>query len=967
MKYKSGFLRSMLGVSWYVETQPNHILYKSKDQSGLIRYYDIHKVTRHIGVISDTLSINSKTGHVSITNFSSADSKKLCLDIEDRNKKSVIAALSKHFDRLKNVSNKINSFLDENRYIAQSNIREWLKGFPDIGLHLSHPYFDIAYLPKEISGSMSMLTDIQSPESIKLKQRNLEFVEREMAQYKSLFDKLEKFPLTDEQKRAAIIDEDRNLLIAAAGSGKSSTIVAKVIYLIESGLASPDEILVLAYNKDAQLEIEQRLASAISKLENTTDSVKAKTFHSYGLEIIAEATGKKPNIAKIAVASKSVLTSMFSDLIKDLASSDSTFSEAWVNYLTTAKRHLPKAGTINTKIEYDNFLKQMGAQWRGPKNKRSLKLITIINTEVKSLEELRIFNWLVINGVNFEYERAYEISTTDEDYGQYHPDFYYPSANLYHEHFALDDKGNPPEFMKGYMEGVHWKRLLHKKNNTILIETLSADFRNENMLDNLKSKLKKHGIKFKPLKKEDLNKLVRDSFDASRDIDIFVTILKHFKANNFTIEELTEKFKNSSDKYRSNIFLQLFTTIYKEYQRRLSAAGEIDFEDQINQASNHLQDKNIVHSWKYVLVDEFQDISQDRKKLVLSVLNQDEYMKLFAVGDDWQSIYRFAGADIDIMTNFENHFGATAQNNLTNTFRSYQGLVNVAATFIQKNSNQLKKTVTAQAQIDADQVIIKDYSDDVDQAKKLWGLLGSIQKKSNTEKTSISVFVLARYNHHLPKNIAEIINNFDLLDISFKTIHASKGLEADYVILLNLNSGTYGFPSLIDDDPLMQMVLPRAERFPHAEERRLFYVALTRAKRAIFLMNKKDSVSKFVAELVNNPKVSAPKEMQVAAALSSEKNPIKGLLPQPNCPKCKTGVLKIKTDQAGIYDPFLGCSDYPKCKHSQKPVRCPKCQSGNVVRRVNKKTGEPFYSCSKFECDYKFGRKLQKRKFKTRR
>lgn len=961
MKYKSGFLRSLLGVSWTVETKQDHILYKSANQSGMIYYYDIQKVIRHPGVIADKVSISVKNAPISITNFSEVDSRNLCLDIEDRIKKSVISALSGHFDALQSVSVQINEFLNGNRYIAQSNIREWLKSFPNIGSHLSHPYFEISYLPKEIGRNLSLLADIQSSKSEKLKQRNFEFVQCEMVKYKKLFDSLEKYPLTDEQMQAAIIDEDRNLLIAAAGSGKSATIVAKVAYLIESGLAKPDEILVLAYNKDAQIEIEQRLKSAMKKITKPTAEVKAKTFHSYGLEVIAEATGQKPNIAKIAVASKSVLTSMFSELIKDLASKNSFFSETWVNYLTTAKHYLPPTDTITTRSEYDNFLKQMGAQWRGPNNNRSLKLITINNKEVKSLEELRIFNWLVINGVNFEYERPYEIATTDAKHGQYHPDFFYPDANVYHEHFALDEAGEAPTFMKGYLEGVYWKRNLHKEHNTKLIETLSADFRGGNILSKLKEKLETYGVKFVPVRNHEIDELVRKSFDQSRDIDIFVTILKHVKANNFTIEELRTKFKGSSDQYRADIFIQLFTTIYEEYERRLSDFGEIDFEDQINQASDHLLNKDVVHSWKYVLVDEFQDISQDRKKLVLSVLSQDQYMKLFAVGDDWQSIYRFAGADIDIMTNFENHFGSTAQNNLTNTFRSYQGLVNVASTFVQKNSNQLKKIVTAQAEINADQVVIKSYLDDGDQIKKLWGLLTSIQKKSIAKRAALSVFILARYNHDLPDNRAEIIDHFNLLDINFKSIHASKGLEADYVILLNLNSGTYGFPSLIADDPLIRMVLPKTEDFPHAEERRLFYVALTRAKRAIFLMNRKDSVSKFVIELVNIPKVSAPKEMQLAAALNSEKN--NEFLRHSNCPKCKNGMLKIKTDRAGLYDPFLGCSDYPKCKHSQKPVRCPKCQSGDVVRRANKKTNEPFYTCNKFECDYKFRKKITKKKF----
>ena len=274
MKYKSGFFRSVLGVSWAIETQADQILYRSENKSGSIKYYDIQKVVLRRGVVSDTVNINVKNDYVSFTNMSAIDAAKLNSDIEDRTRKTVIAALSLHFDILKTVPGQISLFLGENRYIAQSNVSEWLKNFPEFGAHLLHPYFDIGHLPKEVSSSINMLKDIQSSGSTTLQLRNLNFVQTEMDRHKNLFDQLEKYPLTNEQKKAAIIDEDRNLLIAAAGSGKSSTIVAKVAYVVETGLASPNEILVLAYNKDAQVEIEQRLALAMSKLKNPQSSIK---------------------------------------------------------------------------------------------------------------------------------------------------------------------------------------------------------------------------------------------------------------------------------------------------------------------------------------------------------------------------------------------------------------------------------------------------------------------------------------------------------------------------------------------------------------------------------------------------------------------------------------------------------------------------------------------------------------------
>ena len=389
---------------------------------------------------------------------------------------------------------------------------------------------------------------------------------------------------------------------------------------------------------------------------------------------------------------------------------------------------------------------------------------------------------------------------------------------------------------------------------------------------------------------------------------------------------------------------------------------EIDFEDQINLASKYISERKILLPWKYILVDEFQDISQDRKRFIQSILSQNDSMKLFAVGDDWQSIYRFSGADINVMTNFQSHFGITSQNNLTNTFRSYQGIVDVASNFIQKNSNQIKKHIKSQKDIRSNQVVIREYSNELKQEKILSLELDRINKIARDKKTKLSVFILARYNHDLPENKNKYIKNFDLLNIQFKSIHASKGLEADYVMVLNLNNDKYGFPSLLEDDPLISLIMPKAETYPYAEERRLFYVALTRAKRGVFLFYKKYYASKFIKEILSFPRVSFPVEMKSQPIdLDFKHIKSKSSVLDSKCPQCRTGTLIIKSDRAKLRDPFLSCSDYPVCKYSESNVPCPKCKSGKVVRRVNKKNNEPFYTCERYECTYKWRNKTFKK------
>lgn len=957
MKHKNGVLRSLIGQSWQIETSPTHIVYKNNETYGTIKYFEVVSLKVKQGLVSDTIIVKYGAKTLTISNFSSDGASKLYRDLIDSAKTSIAKSIGKHTEKLSQLSEQIERFLKKERYLAQSDIRGWLSTFPEIGSYLSHPFFEVRYLEQKFRVNLSLLQDIQSPNSITLQKRNGAFVEQAMEKYSKLFEKLEKYPLTDEQKKAAIIDEDRNLLIAAAGSGKSSTIVAKAAYLIESKLAEPDEILILAYNKDAQLEIEERIKKTFSKLKKTKNMPLAKTFHSIGLEIVSANTGKKPKISKLATARGRVANSIFSDLISNIAVNNPNFYADWAQYITIAKHPLPKPDAIKTKEDYERFLMQVGAKRTGPIGRQSLTLTTIDNREVKSLQELRLYNWLTIKGVHFEYERPYELDTADAAHGQYHPDFYYPEANLYHEHFALDADERAPDFMPGYVDGVIWKRNLHKEKETKLLETHSAHFYNGQVFNKLETELRQAGVSFSPLEKEKLDQLVQNSFEAEHDTKLFVTFLRHFKSNSFSIDELKEKFKTAEDQFRATLFVNIFEKIYEEYQGQLVDAGEIDFEDQINLAATFLEDMEVIHSWKYILVDEFQDISQDRYRLTQALLSHADNIKLFAVGDDWQSIYRFTGADIDIMTNFANHFGATAQNSLTNTFRSYQGLIDIASEFVQKNPNQLNKTVTSiKSDTGTKQVIVREYFDEIDQLNQILILLREISKKGKSKKKKLSVFIMARYSFQLPRDRSKYKTFASSLEVNFTTVHASKGLEADYVLLLNVSNEKYGFPSLIEDDPLIGLVIPKAEHFPHAEERRLFYVALTRAKRGAFLFCKQNAQSVFISELMDFEGVSHPVSLKDSQKAQTSKFSLND-----KCPKCRDGKLRIKVDKNGLNEPFLGCSKYPTCRNTIRTARCPKCNLGKIVRRINSKSGEVFYPCSSYECDFRFRKTRYKR------
>tara|TARA_B100000315_G_scaffold131356_1_gene120935 strand:+ start:1736 stop:4633 length:2898 start_codon:yes stop_codon:yes gene_type:complete len=947
MKYSNGFLSALFIYGWKVETGDEHLVY-TKDAEDIrlsIAYLDIHEIRLQTGIIWDKLTIAvSGQSPTRIDGLSSETAKEISTDIAKNVKRCLVGQIQKHQSALSDAMSRIHLLMEEKRYLAHADIRRWIRSTPDIGKTLANPFFSADDLPHQIQDLIRPFTELIDPDSHKLIARNEKFIEWALEYYDELFSKLEKYPLTDEQRRSAVISEDRNLLIAAAGSGKSSTIIAKVAYLVESGLAQTSDILVLVYNKPAQLEIDGRLKNLKGKVSNFKRSIKAKTFHSLGLEIIATVEGKKPDTSKLASATKNHLAKLFTKLIEEIAKRDSTFSTNWRSFQVLYKAPSADLDSIKSIREYEDYLRQFGATYgHSPDRQRRLVLPTLDGHEVKSMEELRICNWLAINGITYEYESPYSHRTADVEHRQYYPDFYYPEADLYHEHFALNDRGDAPAFFRDYNAGVTWKRSVHQENNTRLIETHSAHFRDGSIFDRLGEEFDRYGVSRSPLSDAQLDALVSRAFDAENGTELFTTFLRHFKSNNATMEQVRQKIDGDSDPARARLFLDLFEAIFNAYQGCLSKENEIDFEDQIHKACDYIEAGKFRHQFKYILVDEFQDTSQDRKRMIHALIDQDEDIKLFAVGDDWQSIYRFSGVDIDIMTHFADHFGTTSQNALTRTFRSYQEIVEVAAKFVQANPDQITKNVYSEDKHDLKQIIIKGYESKEQELELLEGLLKKIHSKAYDNDANVSVYILARYNHLKPQGLASYENQFPRLNIQFKTVHSAKGLEADYVIVLNVESGWYGFPSTITGDPLLHLVIPRPETFPHAEERRLLYVAITRAKRAVFLLANTVKTSVFATEIAEMDGVSD-------LANLARSNP---------CPDCSTGDLKMRT---GPYSEFFGCSNFPDCTYTRKVTSnrssrtqtketCPRCKSGKL-RTCKSKHGF-FLGCSHYpSCRY---------------
>lgn len=384
----------------------------------------------------------------------------------------------------------------------------------------------------------------------------------------------------------------------------------------------------------------------------------------------------------------------------------------------------------------------------------------------------------------------------------------------------------------------------------------------------------------------------------SQVVPLIVSCTHHAKSNRIRPESMQVE-GDGNLAARSRAFFKVFSKVYWAYERYLTESRLIDFEDMICLSADSYRRGLLDHNYRLVLVDEFQDVSNSRADLIGSLRANNPGLKIFAVGDDWQSIYRFAGADITNMTHYSDRFGYSATNFLTWTFRSNQTIADVASRFVLKNPAQLKKQVRSVRQGQNGSVEVAFYLGDPDSLIEY--RLRQLADRAQKLNRKLSVLILARYNKAMPRNLGSWKGNFaEQLDIVETSIHKAKGLEADIVFLLgNTNRRGEDFPSTVQDDALVGMFMPAEDELLWAEERRLMYVALTRAKEKVYVMSPVWEASSFIEELSDDPEVVVT--LFRNATFNSVKDP-KSLLKGPVCPKCGKGKVVLKTSQYGTYE-----------------------------------------------------------------
>lgn len=656
---------------------------------------------------------------------------------------------------------------------------------------------------------------------------------REMRRFKNFFETVERKPLTKLQRRSVILDERRNLVVAGAGAGKTSVIVAKAGYLLASGKCRPEDILLLAFNTDAAKELAERCKDRLGV------EIQASTFHALGNQIVRAVEPVAPTLSRLA-QDRQFFNEFLSAAIKELRADESVWKKARAFILGHLKPYKPES-EFDTLADYEAYT-------------RSVELRALSGDLVKSFAELDIANFLFFNGVNFEYEKRYP-----HEPSRYQPDFYLTDYDIWIEHFGIDRKGNTAPYIdrEKYHREMEWKRGIHKANNTKLLETYSWQRSDGVLTTQLHNLLKKQGVKYAPRSQQELFEAIQRVGYITRLAVLVETFLSHFKSSQMTLADLAQKVRGSSNRGRAEAFKELFQHFFQRYQSELDGRTprEIDFNDMISTATRYIQTRRFEVPWKYIIVDEFQDISVGRYLLLEAMLKSRGDLQLFAVGDDWQSIYRFAGSDISIMSRFREFFGSATIVKLDRTFRFNDRIAQVSSQFIQKNPSQIQKTLDTEVKSVSPQVFLH-WVDLIRDDRRfdnavLEDVIGVL--KENVRQNEPSLLILSRYNHLLPDR--EVLQSLEKIwpghIRSPLTMHRSKGLEADYVIVNGLTADKYGFPSAIEDDPLLNLVLARPDSYPNAEERRLFYVALTRARHQVHLLVDRMQPSPFALELLS--------------------------------------------------------------------------------------------------------------------
>lgn len=883
----------------------------------------------------------------------------------------------------------MDTILSQNRYVSKREYRAKLfdgkKTIEYFGVLQSSRLLDAfcknnALSLSIVEGTLSKYINFEAL----IEKHNEAFIRRAMTEEQRYLDNIlrevdPQIKLDEDQRRVILTDEDYCLVIAGAGAGKTTTVAAKVKYLVEKKGIEPSQILVVSFTNKAVQELRDKLNRDLAI------ECPIATFHSTGNAILRKQSSEKLNI---------VDSSKLYFVLQDYFKSSILKNESLVNNLimffasyfdapyegddfNSFFNKIAKSNFATMRSDLDEFKQQVI-------DVRTKKSVTIQSEVVRSRQEVEIANFLYLNNIDYEYEPLYKYDILFSK-KPYTPDFIIRQGDkvAYIEHFGITQDGKNDRFsddqLEAYKKAINNKINLHRRHGTKLIYTFSRYSDRRSLLEHLQEELGNNGFELHPRSnKEVMEKLVstEENRYIRKLVNLICRFITNFKTNGFTADEFSRMY-HSTQNVRTRLFLDICNDCYLEYERYLKDNNAVDFEDMINESARVLREVKEMKKkldFKYIIVDEYQDISRQRFDLV-TALSEVTDAKIIAVGDDWQSIYAFSGSDITLFTKFEEKMGYAKLLKIVKTYRNSQEVIDIAGNFIQKNKEQITKELKSPKNI-VDPVIIYTYDGS---PKKLnadnksganYAIAHAVEvaleqiiefNKKEGKSEDSSILLLGRFGFdgdNLEKSgLFEYINRgsrlksvkYPKLNITFMTAHASKGLGYDNVIVVNGRNETYGFPSKIEDDPVLAFVIKGDRSIDYAEERRLFYVAMTRTKNRVYFIAPEQNPSEFLLEIKrdyknvllrgnwseeppqnNITKKTCPicgypmqfrykrayglrlhictNEPEVCGFMTNEYKA--GKLSILKCDQCRDGYLIVKPGKANNY--FLGCTNYKK-------------------------------------------------------
>lgn len=792
--------------------------------------------------------------------------------------------------------------------------------------------------------------------------------------------------LDEEQRRVILSDEDYSLVIAGAGAGKTTTVAAKVRYLVEKKGIDPSQILVISFTNKAVGELKEKIN------EGLLIPCPITTFHSSGYAILRKQEAEKKQIVGEGFLFNTVNNYLKNNILEQPELVDklimffgSYFDAPYEgNDINQFFNYISKADFSTLKGNVDEYNAQII-------DRRTGEIKTIKNELMRSAQEVQIANFLFLHNIEYNYEEVYPYHILKAK-KPYTPDFCIRQGEnvAYIEHFGITESGHhsfyTPEQLVKYKQEINDKITLHRKHGTKLIYTFSSYNDGKDLIEHLQENLTKNGFELNKRPSEEIfEKLVNTEENKYilKLVKLICVFINNFKTNGYNIDDFY-RFERSNANVRTKLFLDICKECYLEYCKKLAQCNSLDFQDMINDSARILREKQISKEtldFKYIIVDEYQDISRQRFDLTKELSNLCD-AKIIAVGDDWQSIYAFSGSDITLFTHFCSIMGYGKELKITKTYRNAQEVIDIAGNFVQKNESQIKKSLVSPKHIQKP-VIIHTYSEEFDRkefkgkggryfhlGKKVEEIIGEILESN---KPNASILLIGRFGFDArnlcfsndfiydDKNNKIISKKHKNARLEFLTAHSSKGLGYDNVIIVNARNEIYGFPSKIDNDPVMQYVIKDDKSIEYAEERRLFYVAMTRTKNRVYIVTPRQHPSEFILELIHDyPNIT------VNGEITKENSTNIGTIKK--CPICGYPLQSRWKKNYGLK--LWMCTNEPElCNFITNDIdggdlsiqKCDRCKDGYLI--VKKGNSGAVLGCTNYKSDGKGCDRLMSRDY----